>query len=153
MSPNTLDSTVYQRRVRAATIRHCCDDLERIGVPEEEGDDQGEGQRVKREVIESFAAELIAEYERIAREVPQHQVRDCLNIADEVRRRRDMRLACLSAATPPSPVVGRFAEAVSIIRECDSPDGFCGEMPDDLRERIETFLQSTDRERGSGDAP
>jgi len=34
----------------------------------------------------------------------------------------------------------RLAEAESILRECDSPDGFCGEMPDELRDRIQVFL-------------
>ncbi len=34
----------------------------------------------------------------------------------------------------------RLAEAEEIIRECDSPDGFCGEMPDETRDRIEAFL-------------
>ena len=34
----------------------------------------------------------------------------------------------------------RLNEATEIIRACDSPDGWCGEMPDDLRERIEAFL-------------
>lgn len=33
----------------------------------------------------------------------------------------------------------RLQEAESIICECNSPDGFCGEMPDELRDRIEDF--------------
>jgi hypothetical protein len=33
----------------------------------------------------------------------------------------------------------RLQVAEAIIRDCDSPDGFCGEMPDDLRERVEAF--------------
>jgi hypothetical protein len=41
----------------------------------------------------------------------------------------------------------RLSEALAILRECDSPDGFCGEMPWELRERIEEFVRRTRRER------
>jgi hypothetical protein len=34
----------------------------------------------------------------------------------------------------------RLGEAEAIIAECDSPDGFCGEMPDELRNRLQVFL-------------
>jgi hypothetical protein len=34
----------------------------------------------------------------------------------------------------------RLSEAEAILRECDSPDGFCGEMPGELRDRIQIFL-------------
>lgn len=43
----------------------------------------------------------------------------------------------LALDTARNPERLRLAE--DIIRECESPDGFCGEMPDGLRERIEIF--------------
>jgi hypothetical protein len=40
----------------------------------------------------------------------------------------------------------RLAEAEKIIAECDSDDGFCGEMPWDLRGRIEQFISPGDQD-------
>jgi uncharacterized protein (DUF433 family) len=40
------------------------------------------------------------------------------------------------------PLEKRLREAESIIAGCDSDDGFCGEMPDDLRDRITDFREA-----------
>lgn len=37
-----------------------------------------------------------------------------------------------------------------VLRRCDSVDGWCGEMPDDLREDIEAAIRRQDQ--GAGDA-
>lgn len=45
------------------------------------------------------------------------------------------------------PFERRLREAESIIAECDSPDGFCGEMPGELRDRIEAFREGAGAEQ------